>query len=43
MLDLHVHVLPGIDDGPRNLDDALKLARALVADGIELVVATPHI
>lgn len=43
MLDLHVHVLPGIDDGPRNLDDALKLARALVADGIEHVVATPHI
>lgn len=43
MLDLHVHVLPGIDDGPRNIDDALKLARALVADGIEHVVATPHI
>lgn len=43
MLDLHVHVLPGIDDGPRTLDDALKLARALVADGIEHVVATPHI
>lgn len=43
MLDLHVHVLPGIDDGPRTLEDALALARALVADGIEHVVATPHI
>lgn len=43
MLDLHVHVLPGIDDGPRTLDDALALAKALVADGIEHVVATPHI
>ena len=43
MLDLHVHVLPGIDDGPRTLDDALALARALSADGIEHVVATPHI
>ena len=43
MLDLHVHVLPGIDDGPRTLDDALALARALAADGIEHLVATPHI
>lgn len=43
MLDLHVHVLPGIDDGPRTLEDALALARALADDGIEHIVATPHI
>lgn len=43
MLDLHVHVLPGIDDGPRTLEDALALARALAEDGIEHIVATPHI
>jgi tyrosine-protein phosphatase YwqE len=43
MLDLHVHVLPGIDDGPRTLEEALALARALAEDGIEHVVATPHI
>lgn len=43
MLDLHVHALPGIDDGPRTMEDALALARALVDDGIEHIVATPHI
>ena len=43
MLDLHVHVLPGIDDGPRTLEDALALAQALADDGIEHIVATPHI
>ena len=43
MLDLHAHLLPGIDDGPRTLEDALALARAMVDDGIEHVVATPHI
>jgi len=43
MLDLHVHVLPGIDDGPRTMEDALALARALADDGIEHLVATPHI
>jgi protein-tyrosine phosphatase len=43
MIDLHCHLLPGIDDGPATLDDALALARALVADGVRHVVATPHI
>lgn len=43
MIDLHCHLLPGIDDGPRTLDDALELARACVADGVRTVVATPHI
>lgn len=43
MLDLHAHILPGIDDGPRNLDDAMALVRAMADDGIEHVVATPHI
>ncbi|WP_310462461.1 CpsB/CapC family capsule biosynthesis tyrosine phosphatase [Sphaerotilus sp.] len=43
MLDLHAHVLPGIDDGPRTMDDAVALARAMAEDGIEHVVVTPHI
>lgn len=43
MLDLHVHLLPGVDDGPRSLADALALARALVTDGVQHVVVTPHI
>jgi protein-tyrosine phosphatase len=43
MIDIHCHLLPGIDDGPATLEDALALARALVADGITQVVATPHV
>ncbi|WP_428820449.1 tyrosine-protein phosphatase [Microbulbifer sp. MCCC 1A16149] len=43
MIDLHCHILPGIDDGARDLDQSLVLARAAVADGITHTVATPHI
>src|SRR5438105_13382454 len=42
MLDLHCHILPGIDDGAASLDEALALARFCVRDGITHVVATPH-
>jgi protein-tyrosine phosphatase len=41
-VDMHCHCLPGIDDGPATLEDALSLCRLLVADGITTVVATPH-
>lgn len=43
MIDLHAHVLPGIDDGPANLDGALELIAACEADGIHTLAATPHI
>lgn len=43
MIDLHSHILPGVDDGPAALEDALEMARAAVADGIEVVAATPHV
>ena len=43
MIDLHFHVLPGIDDGPPTLDDALALARAAHAAGTSTIVATPHV
>ena len=43
MLDLHAHVLPGLDDGPHDLTDALAVLRALVEDGVEAVAATPHV
>ncbi len=43
MLDLHAHVLPGIDDGPRTMAESLALLRALQDDGVQHVVATPHI
>jgi protein-tyrosine phosphatase len=42
MLDLHCHILPGVDDGAASLDEALALARFCVQDGITHVVATPH-
>lgn len=43
MIDLHCHLLPGVDDGARNLDEALTLARASVANGITRAVLTPHV
>ena len=43
MIDLHCHLLPGIDDGPDTLEEALALARIAVANGITHSVVTPHI
>lgn len=43
MIDLHAHVLPGIDDGPRDVSAALALLRALEAEGVTRVCATPHV
>jgi protein-tyrosine phosphatase len=43
MIDLHAHVLPGIDDGPRTLDESLGLVRAAAAAGTRTIAATPHI
>jgi protein-tyrosine phosphatase len=42
VIDLHSHILPGLDDGPATLDDALAIARAAVAAGTRTIVATPH-
>ena len=42
MIDVHLHILPGVDDGPANLSDALSLARSLVQEGVHMAVATPH-
>ena len=43
MIDLHCHILPGIDDGPPTMADALDLGRLAVANGITTIVATPHV
>ena len=43
MIDLHTHILPGIDDGSRTPGDALEMARAALADGTRVVAATPHV
>jgi protein-tyrosine phosphatase len=42
MIDLHCHVLPGIDDGPRTLEEAVEMCRLAAAGGCEALVATPH-
>ncbi len=42
MVDLHCHILPGLDDGPDNMELSLAMAESAIADGITHVVATPH-
>ena len=42
MVDLHCHILPGIDDGPEAIEESLAMAECAIADGITRVVATPH-
>ena len=42
-VDLHCHLLPGVDDGPSTMEEALQYARVAVAAGTDLIVATPHI
>ena len=43
MIDLHCHILPGLDDGARDVDDSIAMARQGERDGVEIVCATPHI
>lgn len=42
MIDLHSHVLPAVDDGPGDLDEALRICREAADDGVQHIVATPH-
>ncbi len=43
VIDLHCHVLPGIDDGPDTFAESIDLARAAAASGVTTIVATPHV
>ncbi len=43
LIDLHCHVLPGIDDGADSFDEAVAMCRAAAADGCSALVATPHL
>lgn len=43
MIDIHCHLLPGVDDGPETLEQSLQLCRIAAADGITHAVVTPHI
>lgn len=42
MIDLHCHVLPGVDDGPATLAEAVAMCRLAAEDGCTVMVATPH-
>jgi len=42
MVDLHCHILPGIDDGAATMEESVAMAESAIADGITHVVATPH-
>jgi protein-tyrosine phosphatase len=43
LVDIHSHVLPGIDDGPTTLEGAVEMARAAMAAGTRTIAATPHL
>jgi protein-tyrosine phosphatase len=43
LIDVHCHLLPALDDGARDLQDALAMAADAAADGVEAICATPHI
>jgi protein-tyrosine phosphatase len=42
LIDLHSHILPALDDGPRTIEESLDLARSAVADGVGILACTPH-
>lgn len=42
MIDLHSHILPGVDDGAQSYEQAIAIARMAVADGIDVMACTPH-
>jgi len=40
--DLHAHILPGVDDGPKDMVDSIEMARVAAKDGTAVLLATPH-
>lgn len=42
-VDIHCHILPGIDDGARTIEESLALAREAAANGVSDIIATPHL
>jgi protein-tyrosine phosphatase len=43
VIDLHCHILPGVDDGPAVLATSIAMAEAAAAEGVDTIVATPHV
>jgi protein-tyrosine phosphatase len=42
MIDLHIHILPGLDDGAKSLEESLRMCQLSYQDGVKTIVATPH-
>ena len=42
IIDIHAHILPGVDDGARDLKESIALAVSAASQGIRAVIATPH-
>jgi protein-tyrosine phosphatase len=42
MIDIHCHILPNVDDGPKGIEESLDMAKQAVAEGIKTIIATPH-
>ena len=42
MIDLHSHILPGVDDGAQTLEDSIEMARKAISQGITHLMCTPH-
>ena len=42
MIDIHAHILPGLDDGPRTMEESVRMCEMCIEQGVSVVVATPH-
>jgi len=43
MIDMHTHILPGIDDGPTKMEESINIVEMAIREGLEAIVFTPHI
>jgi len=43
MIDIHCYILHGIDDGAKNVEDSITMAKESVREGIHTIIATPHL
>ena len=42
MIDIHIHILPNVDDGANSMDEAINMARVAFDSGVKAMVVTPH-
>ena len=42
LIDIHCHLLPGVDDGPTDMEEAGKLLDDMADEGVRVIIATPH-